>query len=79
MPLTTEVIAFTDSYKHTECLGGIRLQSFLTDGYFVYPCKRRVPQLVYTNKIGDCLFIYLSICSPMGGQTARPNGLKFGG
>ena len=38
---------------------------------------------IYTNKIGDCLFIclfiYLSVCSAMGGQTARPNGLKFGG
>ena len=22
------------------------------------PVQRRVPQLVYTNKIGDCLFIY---------------------
>ena len=39
--------------------------------------QRRVPQLVYTNKIGDCLFIYLfvylSICSAIGCQTARPN------
>ena len=38
---------------------------------------------IYTNKIGDCLFIYLfvylSICSAIGGQTARPNRLKFGG
>ena len=25
------------------------------------PVQRRVPQLVYTNKIGDCLFIYLSV------------------
>ena len=44
--------------------------------------QRRVPQLVYTNKIGDCLFIclfiYLSICSAIGGQTARPKRLKFG-
>ena len=80
MPLTTEVIAFTDSYKHMECLDGIRLQSFVTDGYFIYPVtfsamggqtarpnrlklpvQRRVPQLVYTNKIGDCLFICLFI------------------
>ena len=35
--------------------------------------------LIYTNKIGDCLFIYLFICSAIGGQTARLNGLKFGG
>ena len=45
--------------------------------YLFYFC------FIYTNKIGDCLFIYLfvylSICSAMGGQTARPNGLKFGG
>ena len=38
---------------------------------------------IYTNKIGDCLFIYLfvylSICSAIGGQTARPKRLKFGG
>ena len=39
------------------------------------PVQRRVPQLVYTNKTGDCLFI----CSLMDGQTARLNGLKFGG
>ena len=31
--------------------------------------------VIYTNKTGDCLFI----CSLMDGQTARPNGLKFGG
>ena len=47
------------------------------------PVQRRVPQLVYTNKTGDCLFIYLfvylSICSAIGGQTARPKRLKFGG
>ena len=40
-------------------------------------------QAIYTNKIGDCLFIYLfvylSICSAIGGQTARPKRLKFGG
>ena len=29
MPRTTEAIAFTDSYKHMECLGGMMLQSFL--------------------------------------------------
>ena len=75
MHLTTEAIAFSDSYKHMECLCGMRLQSFLTNGCFVYPWQRRVPQLVYTNKTGDCLFI----CSPMDGQTARSNGLKFGG
>ena len=38
---------------------------------------------IYTNKIDDCLFIYLfvylSICSAIGGQTARPKRLKFGG
>ena len=43
MPLTTEVIVFTDSYKHMEYLDGIRLQSFLTDGYFVYPCNAGYP------------------------------------
>ena len=26
-----------------------------------------------------CLSVCLFICSAMGGQTARPNGLKFGG
>ena len=50
---------------------------------FVYPCNAGYPQLVYTNKIGDCLFIclfiYLSICSAIGGQTARPKRLKLGG
>ena len=80
MPGTTELgYPFTDSYKHMECLGGMTLQSFLTNGYFGYPCNAGYPQLVYTNKTGDCLFIYLFICSPMDGQTARPNGLKVGG
>ena len=26
----TEAMAFTDSYKHMGCLGGMRIQSFLT-------------------------------------------------
>ena len=39
MPGMTEAIMFTDSYKHMECLDGMRLQSFLTNGYFVYPCN----------------------------------------
>ena len=30
MPGATEAMAFTDSYKHMSCLGGMRLQSFLT-------------------------------------------------
>ena len=43
MPGTTEAIAFPDSYKHMECLGGMRLQSFLTYDYFVYPCNAGYP------------------------------------
>ena len=83
MPGTTEAIAFPDSYKHMECLGGMRLQSLLTDLWLLcLPVQRRVPQLVLI-KTGDCLlvclFVCLFICSAMGGQTARPNGLKFGG
>ena len=42
-PGTTEAIAFTDSYKHMKCLCGMRLQSFLTNGYFVYPCNAGYP------------------------------------
>ena len=62
MPGTTEAIAFTDSYKHMECLCGMILPSFLTKGILLcLPVQRRVPQLVYTNKIGDCLFIYLFV------------------
>ena len=34
---------------------------------------------IYTNKTGDCLFIFLSVCSAMDGQTARPEGVKFEG
>ena len=30
MPVATEAMAFTDIHKHMECLGGMRLQSFLT-------------------------------------------------
>ena len=62
--------------KHIECLGGMRLQGFFL---LCLPVQRRVPQLVYTNKTGDCLSIYLFICLAMDGQTARHNGLKFGG
>ena len=29
--------------KHMECLGGMRLQSFLTNGYFGYPCNAGYP------------------------------------
>ena len=29
MPGETEAVAFTDSYKHMECLGGMMLQSIL--------------------------------------------------
>ena len=43
MPGDTEAMAFTDSYKHMECPGGMRLQFFLTYGEFVYSCKRWVP------------------------------------
>ena len=43
MPGTTEAIAFPDSYKHMECLGGMRLQSFLTYGYSVYLCNAGYP------------------------------------
>ena len=39
----TEAIAFTDSYKHMECLGVMSLQSFLTNGYFGYPCNAGYP------------------------------------
>ena len=28
MPGMTEAVAFTDSYKHMECLGGMSLQFF---------------------------------------------------
>ena len=47
------------------------------------PTQKTYQSNIYTNKIGDCLFIYLfvylSICSAIGGQTARPKRLKFGG
>ena len=37
-------MAFTDSYKHMECLGGMRLQGFFL---LCLPVQRRVPQLVH--------------------------------
>ena len=43
-------MAFTDSYKHMECLGGMRLQSFPTNGHFVCPCNDGYPQLVYYKR-----------------------------
>ena len=39
MPGATEAMAFIDSYKHMECLDGMKLQFFLTNGNFVYPCN----------------------------------------
>ena len=39
-------MAFTDSYKHMECLGGMRLHFFI----LCLPMQRRVPQLV-GNKV----------------------------
>ena len=42
MPGVTEAMAFTDSYKNMECLGGMRLQDF----FLGLPVQRRVPQLV---------------------------------
>ena len=71
-------MASTDSYKHMECLGGMRLQSFLSNGHFVYLCNAGYPSLsIY--KIGDCSSVCLFVCLAMASQTARPNGLKFGG
>ena len=43
MPGVIGAMAFTDCYKHMECLGGMRLQSFVTNGYFVYPCNAGYP------------------------------------
>ena len=45
MPGATEAMAITDSYKHMECLGEMRLQSFLTiyNGHFVYPSNAGYP------------------------------------
>ena len=37
MPEPTEVMVFSDRYKHMECLGGMRLQYFLTNFHFAYP------------------------------------------
>ena len=37
IPGMTEAIVFTDRYKHMEYLGGMRLQNFLTNGYFGCP------------------------------------------
>ena len=42
MPGVTDAMAFTDSYKNMECLGGMRLQDF----FLGLPVQRRVPQLV---------------------------------
>ena len=36
MPVAIEAMVFSDSYKHMGCLGGMRLQSFLTTDHFVY-------------------------------------------
>ena len=43
MPAATEAMAITDSCKHMECLDEMRLQSFLINGHFVYPCNAGYP------------------------------------
>ena len=43
IPGATEAMAFTDGYKWMECVGVMRLQSFLTNGHFVYPCNAGYP------------------------------------
>ena len=67
-------------YGHCACS---ECEITLTLGVACSDMSKDIDIDIYTNKIGDCLFIclfiYLSVCSAMGGQTARPNGLKFGG
>ena len=36
-------MVFNDSYKHMEGLCEMRLQIFLTNGHFVYPCNAGFP------------------------------------
>ena len=43
MPMATGAMAFTDCCKQMECLGGMLLQSFLTNGHFIDPCNAGYP------------------------------------
>ena len=70
MPEATEAMAFTDSYKHMECLVGTRLQNFLT---LFTRATLGTPASILIKQV----IVYLSVRSPMAGQTTRPNGLKF--
>ena len=47
MPGATEAMAFTDRYKHMECLGGMKLRSVLTKLTLCLPVQCRVPHIVY--------------------------------
>ena len=53
-----------------------RLNIFTVDNMGVMIC---LGQGGLRSLSASSLFIYLFICLAMGGQTARPNGLKFGG
>ena len=53
---------FTDGYEMLGWTYGMPVWNEVTELFdFVLPVQRWVPQLVYTNKTGDCLFIFLSV------------------
>ena len=60
------------SQMDMKSLRGMRLQGFLTLFTRATP---GTPASILIKQVIVCLFI----CSLMDGQTARPNGLKFGG
>ena len=49
-----------------------------TDGYEMLGWTYGMPVWNEVTELFDFDFVYPCICSPIDGQTARPNGLKFG-
>ena len=56
--------------------GGESIQMFL---HYKYVILRNKGTSILIKQVIVYRFVCLFICSAMGGQTARPNGLKFGG
>ena len=85
-PFTTKALGLYFHYAYCQASTNLVDQDQGNIGVIICLGNGGLPVLhlvIYTNKTGDCLSVCLSvclfICSAMGGQTARPNGLKFGG
>ena len=66
---------FTDGYEMLGWTYGMPVWNEVTELFDCLPVQRWVPQLVYTNKAGDCLSISLSFFLSVRLWTAKLQGL----